>query len=77
MKPTELSLTIKAPIEKIFAVIADVEGFQTIVPEIVNVEFLSEQKSGVGTRLQISRQSAQSASYAHGSQGDGEGHGSD
>ena len=55
MKPTKLSLSIEAPIEKVFAVIADVEGFLEVVPEIVKVEFLSEQRSGVGTRFRETR----------------------
>ena len=46
---------IKAPLEKVFETIADISNFQKAVPHITNVEFLTEQQSGVGTKFRETR----------------------
>ena len=46
---------INAPIESVFASIAEPSNFAEAVPAIARIEFLSEQKSGVGTRFKETR----------------------
>ena len=47
---------IRAPLERVFAVVADIENFRQAVPEILEVEFLTESRRGVGTRFRETRQ---------------------
>lgn len=47
--------TIDAPVEKVFAVVGDVEQFKKAIPHIVKVEFLSETRKGVGTKFKETR----------------------
>ncbi len=47
--------TIHAPLEKVFETISDIRNFQKAVPHILNVEFLTEQQSGIGTRFRETR----------------------
>jgi uncharacterized protein YndB with AHSA1/START domain len=42
---------IEAPIEAVFRAVADIEEFRNVVPDIIDVEFLTDQRSGVGTRF--------------------------
>ena len=46
---------IHAPIEKVFQTLARIEHFSKAVPGITNVEFLTEQEYGVGTRFRETR----------------------
>ena len=46
---------IKAPIERVFEGVAHIENFQKAVPDIVRVEFVSESRTGVGTRFRETR----------------------
>lgn len=46
---------VQAPVARVFDVIAHIENFQKAVPGIVGVEFLSETRSGVGTRFRETR----------------------
>ena len=46
---------IDAPAEVVFRTVADIGHFSQAVPHIVNVEFLSEVRSGVGTRFRETR----------------------
>lgn len=46
---------IAAPLDFVFNTISTVDGFQSAVPQITNVEFLTEQRSGVGTRFRETR----------------------
>lgn len=46
---------IKAPIEKVFKTLATINEFKQAVPHITNVEFLSDQQYGVGTRFRETR----------------------
>ena len=47
--------TIDAPIERVFATIADPRNFAEAVPHIVSAEIVSETQSGVGTRFRETR----------------------
>lgn len=47
---------IQAPVEEVFRTVSDIRNFSKAVPEIVDVEFLSETKSGVGTRFRETRE---------------------
>ncbi len=49
------SRTIRAPVERVFDAVAHIENFQHISPDIVKVEFLTEQRRGVGTRFRETR----------------------
>jgi hypothetical protein len=42
---------IKAPVDLIFKTISSIDNYSKAVPDIVNFEFLSEVRSGVGTRF--------------------------
>jgi hypothetical protein len=55
MRQTIVNRKIKAPVDLVFKTIADIRNFSKAVPNIVNVEFLSDQKSGVGTRFRETR----------------------
>ena len=46
---------INATAEVVFDCIAHIENYAEIQPDIVNVEFLSEQRRGVGTRFAETR----------------------
>jgi len=55
MKSITLTRTIIAPIEDVFRTVADIRQFSQAISYITNVEFLSEQKTGVGTRFRETR----------------------
>ena len=42
---------IRAPLELVFRTVAHIEEFSQVIPHITHVEFLTEQKTGVGTRF--------------------------
>ena len=42
---------IRSPVDRVFQTLANIENFSQAVPGITNVQFLSEQKQGVGTRF--------------------------
>lgn len=46
---------IAAPTERVFSTVADITNFSKAVPHIVKVDFLSEQRVGVGTRFRETR----------------------
>ena len=46
---------IAAPVAEVFEVISHVDKFAEAVPHVVRLEFLTEQKSGVGTRFRETR----------------------
>lgn len=46
---------IAAPVERVFGTISEIEHFSKAIPHIVEVEMLSEVKSGVGTRFRETR----------------------
>ncbi len=47
--------SINAPIDLVFKTVSDINNFSKAIPDIVNVEFLSDLKSGVGTRFRETR----------------------
>lgn len=53
MVMTQIKVTtdIAAPLPLVFQTIADIREFSKVVPDIVNVEFLTEQQLGKGTRF--------------------------
>ncbi|MHC4341280.1 MAG: SRPBCC family protein [Planctomycetota bacterium] len=55
MGRTTVSRTIHAPIETVFNTVAHIDNFSKAVPAIVKVEFLSDVRSGVGTRFRETR----------------------
>ncbi|REJ72151.1 MAG: SRPBCC family protein [Planctomycetota bacterium] len=55
MSPITATRRINAPVDIVFHTVADISRFSEAVPHIVNVEFLTEQQSGVGTRFRETR----------------------
>ena len=55
MTRATVTKTIAAPIDRVFETIADVENFKRAIPHISDVEFLSERRTGVGTRFRETR----------------------
>ncbi len=55
MTTTTVSTEIQASAEDVFKTVSEIENFSKAVPHIVNVEFLSDIKSGVGTRFRETR----------------------
>ncbi|MCI5048203.1 MAG: SRPBCC family protein [Aquisalinus sp.] len=55
MGKTTATRHITAPVEKVFQAISDVSTFAQTNPNIVNIEMLSTQTSGVGTRFRETR----------------------
>lgn len=51
MAKRSTSRQIKAPVEIVFSAITDLEKFPDKNPDIVKIEILSEQKTGIGTRF--------------------------
>lgn len=55
MTHTKLSRTIRAPATAVFEMVANATNYTEAVPEIVKVGFLTDQRSGVGTRFRETR----------------------
>jgi len=55
VQPISTTRRINAPIERVFQTVADARNFTTAVPHIKNIEFLTEQQTGVGTRFRETR----------------------
>lgn len=55
MQKVEARRLIRAPREEVFDVTAHIERYADIIPNITKVEFLSEQKTGAGTRFKETR----------------------
>ena len=53
MQPIRFSRTIAAPLDVVFRTVSDVKNFREAVPHIVDVEFVTEQQIGAGTRIPI------------------------
>ena len=56
MTRTRLTRTINAPVDRVFATVADPVNYTKAVPEITKVEFLTDQRTGVGTRFLETRE---------------------
>lgn len=55
MTRTIIQRTIDAPASLVFETIAHAERFASAIPGILGVEFLTERRSGVGTRFRETR----------------------
>ena len=55
MSPINVTRSINAPIHVVFRTVAHIEEFSRAIPHIVNIEFLTEQQTGVGTRFRETR----------------------
>jgi len=55
MSTTRTRRLIDAPIGEVFHAVADIDNFAQALPHIIGVEFLTPQKSGVGTRFRETR----------------------
>ena len=55
MKSIITTRTIEAPLEFVFETISDVRNFRKAVPQIIKIEFLTDQQQGVGTRSRETR----------------------
>lgn len=55
MTRTRLERTIAAPVSEVFRTVSDIRRYSEAIPDIVNVEMLSEKTSGVGTRFRETR----------------------
>ncbi|MBZ0263229.1 SRPBCC family protein [bacterium] len=55
MSVVNVERIIEASVEDVFDVIAHIDNFSKAIPEIKNVEFVSETRKGVGTRFKETR----------------------
>ena len=55
MASVTVTRVIDAPADVVFRTVSDISHFSEAVPHIVDVEFLSDVKSGVGTRFRETR----------------------
>jgi len=55
MTRTIVSRQINAPAATVFDAVAHIENFSKAVPGIVNIEFLTESRTGVGTKFKETR----------------------
>lgn len=55
MSRTTIRRTIDAPVDFVFNTVAEIDNFSKAIPHIVDVEFLSDVKRGVGSRFRETR----------------------
>ncbi|MXW63702.1 MAG: SRPBCC family protein [Bacteroidetes bacterium SB0662_bin_6] len=55
MTRTAVSRTIDAAPEVVFSIVSDISNYSEAVPHLVRVEFLTDQKVGVGARFRETR----------------------
>ena len=55
MTQWNITRAINAPIDVVFKTVAHINEFSRAVPQVVKVEFLSDLKSGVGTKFRETR----------------------
>jgi len=55
MKSITTSRAIGAPVGRVFETVATPAGFSSAVPQIVDIEYLSNQRRGAGTRFRETR----------------------
>jgi carbon monoxide dehydrogenase subunit G len=55
MSRTTIIRLINAPLEKVFKTVSDISQFSKAIPHIVNIEYLTEKKTGLGTRFRETR----------------------
>lgn len=51
MSQIVVARTIRAPVVEVFRVITDIENLPASNPDVLGIEFLSDQRSGAGTRF--------------------------
>jgi len=56
MSKISVTTNIDAPVEKVFQTVADIRNFSKAVPEIVDIEMLSEVTAGKGTHFRETRE---------------------
>jgi len=49
------TVMINAPIDRVFETISTPEHFKKAVPQIIDIEFLSDQHTGIGTKFKETR----------------------
>ena len=55
MTRTIVKRYINSPVDVVFSTVANISNFRQAIPDIVNVEFVSDIQSGVGTRFKETR----------------------
>lgn len=55
MSTTTITRRIKAPVEDVFDAVAHIENFSKAIPDITDVEFLTESHEGIGARFRETR----------------------
>ncbi len=55
MATTEVQRTIDAPVADVFDTVAHIDRYAKAIPHITDVEFLTDQREGVGTRFTETR----------------------
>ena len=55
MTETRVTRTVQAPADRVFRTVSDIREFARAVPDVLGVEFLSEARTGVGTRFRETR----------------------
>lgn len=56
MSTITVTRRIQAPVEVVFKTISDIRNFSKAVPDITDIEFLSDQKTGLGARFKETRE---------------------
>lgn len=55
MKTVTVTRSIQAPLNQVFLTISDIRNFANAIPQITQVEFLTQQQMGVGTQFRETR----------------------
>ena len=55
MSRTTVRRTINAPVDFVFRTVSEIDNYSKAIPHIVDVEFLSDVRSGVGSRFRETR----------------------
>ena len=55
MTRTTVARIIDAPVDRVFQAVADISNFSKAVPHIINVEFISDVRTGKGARFKETR----------------------
>ena len=55
MTSVSVKINIQAPIELVFQAVSEIDNLPNTNPDIIKIEFLSDTKSGVGTKFRETR----------------------
>ena len=55
MSRTIITCLIDAPLDKVFRTVSDISQFSQAIPHIVKIDYLSDKKTGLGTRFRETR----------------------